>query len=143
MWGRDKVVHKKLGGLRGDLALICRRLISLAYIANNTYHLWLTTTFNGSTIIPSETLRNLPPGVRDILLLVYCDNTAIYVHEPLSPGQDRVAILHHNLCQNPTVPASWYHDLLLHGDHSDDTTGTENYIFTAFGLYLSSDACNA
>jgi hypothetical protein len=64
----------------------------------------------------------------------------------------RVAILHHNLCQHSITPissnfnniiASWYHYLLLHGDHSDNTTGMENHIFTAFGLYLSSNACNA
>ena len=102
--------------------------------------------------IPSETLHNLPPDVHDIILLVYCDSTVIYVRKPLPPGQDRVAILHRNLRQHPTTPissnfnniiTSWYHDFLLHGDHSDNTTGMENHIFAAFGLYLSSDACNA
>jgi hypothetical protein len=141
-----------MGGPRGNLSLSRRQLISLACVANNTYHLWLTSTFNGSTIIPSETLRNLPPGVRDILFLVYCDNTAIYVCKPLPPGQDRVTILHHNLHQHPTTPissnfnniiASWSHDFLLHGDHSDNATGMENHIFAAFGLYLSFNACNA
>jgi hypothetical protein len=121
-------------------------------MANTIYHLWLTTTFKGITIIPSETLHNLPPGVRNILLLVYCDNTTINVHKPLPPGQDHVAILQHSLRQTPTFPVSstftniitsWYRDLLLSGDHSDDTTGMENHIFAAFGLYSSSNACNA
>jgi hypothetical protein len=151
MWGQNKVVRKKMGRPRGDLALICRRLISFACIANNTYHLWLTTTFSSNTIISSETLHNRCPGVCDILLLVYCDDTAIYVRKPLPPGQDRVTILQHNLHQNLTTPissnfntiiASRYHDLLLSGDHFNDTTRMENHIFAAFGLYSSPDACN-
>ena len=83
VWGQNEVACKNLGGPRGNLVLICHQLISLACIDNNTYHLWLTTTFNGSNIIPSETLHNLLPGVCVILLLVYCDDTVIYVRKPL------------------------------------------------------------
>jgi hypothetical protein len=59
VWGQNKMVHKKLGGPCGNLALICRQLISLACIANNTYHLWLTTTFNGSTISSHQKLSTI------------------------------------------------------------------------------------
>ncbi len=144
MWGQNKIVRTNLGGPRGDLALIRRWLISLASVANNVFHLWLTTTFNNGTIIPTETLQFLPPGVRDILRLVQHNTSAIYDREHLPPGQDRIDILEHNLRQHPTTPISsnftdiivdWYRDLLLGGDRSDGITGMDNHIFAAFGLY--------
>ncbi len=95
----------------------------MALIANNTFHLWLTTYFNKATmIVPSESLVNVPPGVRDILQLVESDASAIYVGKPLPAGQDRIDILLHNLQSssiNPTsinfedIVVSWYLDLLL------------------------------
>jgi hypothetical protein len=45
VWGENEVVRRNLGGPRGDLALVRRRLILLASVANNTFHLWLTTSF--------------------------------------------------------------------------------------------------
>ncbi len=96
MWGQNKIVRTNLGGPRGDLALIHCWLISLASVANNVFHLWLATTFNNGTIIPTETLQFLPPGVRDILRLVQHNTSAIYVRERLPPGQDRIDILQHN-----------------------------------------------
>ena len=78
VWGENDVVCRTLGGPRGDLAIIRRRLISLASVANNTFHLWLTTTFNGRVIIPLDTLQHLPTGVRDILQLVALPTAAIY-----------------------------------------------------------------
>jgi hypothetical protein len=56
VWGQNNVARRNLGSPRGYLALIHRQLISLASVANNTYHLWLTTTFNGSMIIPDKAL---------------------------------------------------------------------------------------
>jgi hypothetical protein len=70
VWGQNKVVRCNLGGPCGDLALIRRQLILLACIVNNTFHVWLPTTFNGSAIIPPNTLQYLPPGVREILKMV-------------------------------------------------------------------------
>jgi len=43
VWGENEVVRRNLGGPRGDLAIIRCRLISLASVANNTFHLWLNT----------------------------------------------------------------------------------------------------
>ena len=63
VWGSNPTVLKNLGGTRGDLALIRRRLISLAVIANNTFHLWLTTFFDGAMIIPPEGLVHVQPGI--------------------------------------------------------------------------------
>jgi hypothetical protein len=146
VWGQNKNVRTNLGGPRGDLALICRRLTSLAIVANNVFHLWLTTSFNNNVIIPLDTLNYLPPGVRDILHLIQNNASAIYVRECLPSKHEQINILKHNLRQHPTNPMSsdftkivigWYRDLLLHGDHSDDTTGSTNHIFSAFGLYDS------
>ena len=147
VWGDNEMACHSLGGPRGDLALIRRRLISLASVANNTFHLWLTTTFNDGMIIPSDSLQYLPPGVRDILQLISLDDAAIYVREPLHSGQDRIHILQNNLRQNSHTPISstfedivvgWYRDLLLDSTHSTDFTGMDNHIFAAYGLCPSS-----
>jgi hypothetical protein len=97
VWGSNPIVRWTLGGIREDLALIRRRLISLAVVANNTFHLWLTTSFNGTVIISPEGLVHIPPGIRDILTIVRNAISAIYVREPLHDGQDRIDILLDNL----------------------------------------------
>jgi hypothetical protein len=146
VWGENDVVRHNLGGPRGDLAIIRRRLISHACVANSILHLWLTTTFNGHTIIPLDSLKYIPPGARDILQLVQRDDAAIYVREPLQSGQDRICILLQNLRQHPTnsissnfddIVISWYCDLLCNGDCSTNTTGVKDHIFAAFGLCTS------
>ena len=145
VWGENEVVRQNLGGPRGDLALVRRRLISLASVTNNTFHLWLTTTINGKMIIPTDSLQHLPPGVRDIFQLISLNDAAIYVREPLHSGQNRIHILQNNLRQNPHTPISsnfediivgWYCDLLLGGNIATDFTGVENHIFAAYGLYI-------
>jgi hypothetical protein len=98
-------------------------------------------------IIPDEALQHLPPGMRDILHLTKQNAAAIYVHEPLHSGQDRINILQNNLRQHQLTPLSsnledviisWYHNLLLSGHHSTDSTGTDNRLFVAYSLYPSS-----
>jgi hypothetical protein len=64
------------------------------------FHLWLTTTFNGSTIMTDEALQFLPPGMLDILLHIKQITAANYVRKPLPTGQARIYILHNNLCQH-------------------------------------------
>jgi hypothetical protein len=146
VWGENNVVRRNLGGPRGDLAIICRRLVSLASMANNIFHLWLTTPFNGGMIIPPYALQHLPPGVQDFFNLISLPTAAIYVREPLHSGQERIQILQNNLRQSPLNPLSsnfediivgWYRNLLLGGNHSTDTTGLDNHIFAAYGLYPS------
>ncbi len=145
--GGNEVVRRNLGGPRGNLALTRRWLISLACVANNTFHLWLTIPFNGGMIIPPDALQHLPSGVRDILNLVTLPTAAVYVREPFHSGQDRIHILQNNLRQNLHTPLSsnfedvvvgWYCKLLLGGNHSTDSTGVENHLFAAYGLHTSS-----
>jgi hypothetical protein len=91
-------------------------------------------------IIPDEALQHLSLGMRDILHLIKQNAAAIYVHEPLHSGQDQIYILQNNLRRHQLTPlssnfknviVSWYHDLLLGGDHSTDSTGTDNHLFAA------------
>jgi hypothetical protein len=146
MWGQDNVVRQQLGGPRGNLATICCRLISLACVANNTFHLWLNTSFQGKTIITPEALKHAPQGIHDILLLIKVNTSTIYVRKPLPSGKDRIQKLPHNLRQHRLSPKSsmfynfedtivhWYCDLLLKGISSTDSTGEENHLFAAYGL---------
>ncbi len=57
VWGQDDIVCQNLGGPRGDLAIICCRLISLACVVNNAFHLWLNTSFKEKVIITLEALK--------------------------------------------------------------------------------------
>jgi hypothetical protein len=143
VWGSNPVVRRNLGGTRGDLALTRRQLISMAIVANNTFHLWLTTLFNGNTIVPHESLAHVPPGVRDILTLVGNNTSAIYVHEPLPDGQDCIDILLDNLRSSSVDPSSlpfediivsWFSNPLLGRNQANDDTGVDNQIFQAYGL---------
>ncbi len=115
----------------------------MAIVANNTFHLWRTTLFNGNTIVPHESLTHVPPGVRDILTLVGNNTSAIYVREPLPDGQDCIDILLDNLRANSVDPSSLtfediivsrFSDLLLGCNQANDNTGVDNQIFQAYGL---------
>jgi hypothetical protein len=142
--GTNPIVQKNLGGSRGNLALTRHCLISMTVVANNTFHLWLTTYFNKATkIVPPESLHQVPPGVQNILKLVEDNASAIYIREPLPTGQDRIDILLHNLRSSSIDPTSidfedtnvsWYSDLLLGCDQASDETGVDNQIFIAYRL---------
>jgi hypothetical protein len=86
----DDIVRQNQGGKRGDLAIIHRRLISLACVGNNPFHLWLNTSFEERNIFTPKALKHAPQGVQDILLLVKDNTSAIYVREPLPSGKDYI-----------------------------------------------------
>jgi hypothetical protein len=58
VWGQNDMICRNLGGPHGNLDLTRHQLISLVCVANNTFHPWLTTTFNGSMIIPDKALQH-------------------------------------------------------------------------------------
>jgi hypothetical protein len=145
MWGSNPIVRRNLGGTRRDLALIRRRLISLAVVANNTFHLWLTTSFNGTVKIPPEGLVHVPPGIRDILTIVRNATSTIYVCEPLHNRQNCIDILLNNLRSSTTdlpsssfedIVVSWFKDLLLGDSQANDETGVNNRILQAYRFTL-------
>ncbi len=88
VWGQNDMIRRNLGSSCGNLDLTRCQIISLACVANNTYRLWLTTTFNASMITPDKSLQHLPPGMRDILQPIKQNAAAICVREPLHSGQD-------------------------------------------------------
>ena len=98
------MIRRNLGGPRGNLDLTRRGLISLACVANNTVHLWLTTTFNGSMITPDEALQHLVPVMRDILHLIKQNAAANYVRKPLYSRQDQINIFQNNQRQHQLTP---------------------------------------
>jgi hypothetical protein len=144
VWGSNPVVQRNLGGTQGDLTLTRRWLISMAIVTNNTFHLLLTTLFNGTTIVPHESLAHVPPGVQGILTLAGNNISAIYVRKPLPDGQGHIDILLDNLRSSSVNPSSltfediivsWFSDLLLGSNQATDDTGVDNQIFQAYGLF--------
>jgi hypothetical protein len=142
VWGANKIIRRNLGGPRGDLALICRCLISLSAVAINTFHLWTTTDHDNTQIITPDALQFNPPGLRAIIDSIARPSAATYVREPLSPGTDRINILLNNI-RNSTDPTSstfedtvvtWYFELLLRKKYATNSTGTANSIFAAYGI---------
>ncbi len=98
----DDIVRQNQGGKRGDLAIIHRRLISLACVGNNPFHLWLNTSFEERNIFTPEALKHAPQGVQDILLLVK-DNTSMSANPFL---QARITSKNFNLRQHHLSPIS-------------------------------------
>jgi hypothetical protein len=84
VWGANDTILKNLGGPRGDLALIRRRLILLSKVTINMYHLWATIDFNNTRIINDDALRCHPPGLRSIIQTLKDLTTAEYVCAPLN-----------------------------------------------------------
>ncbi len=56
-------------------------------------------------IVTAEALQHVLPDIRDVLLLVKETTSAIYVRDPLPPGQDCIQKLH-NLRQHRLSPIS-------------------------------------
>ena len=138
VWGANDTVRRNLGGPRGDLALIRRRLISLSAVAINAFHLWMTTDFDGTRVISHDATRHHPSGMREILDSIMIPSSATYVREPLAPGTDHIETLLNNAGYSSfeAIAVTWYHDLLLRGRHVNDSNGVENGIFAAYGVQL-------
>jgi hypothetical protein len=95
VWGQDNVERHNLGGLQGDLTIIHRCLILLTYVASITFHLWLTTSLEGTNIMrPSNMFRWVsaihPPTCQK-------KSSTSYVRKPLPPDKDHIQNLQHKL----------------------------------------------
>jgi hypothetical protein len=115
----------------------------MAVVANITFHLWLTTLFNGTTIVPPESLAH-DHREYETLSLSLVNTSAIHVREPLPAGQDRIDILLDNLWSSSVDPpslsfediiVSWFSDLLLGSNQATDDTGVDNQMFQAYRLF--------
>ncbi len=136
VWGADKTARLALGGTRGDLSLIHRRILTHQKVAIFTVHIWLT---NPSTpVLPktSESFKRLPRTLQQ-LLLDY-SHKRVFSREPVPLGTSTAQRLLDNLRRYIISDTQTfkekairlYKDLLL-GQRADDQTGFDNGIIIA------------
>ena len=142
MWGEDKAAGLALGGPRGDLSLIQRKILTLTKVAMNMIHIWMTNLTMNFLAPTSPRFLRLPPTVQKLLL--HARDSKIYAPEPVPPGTDMTLLLQKNL-REYTIPDNlpfeekairWYRELFLYPEKADDMTGFDNGILIAYGLSL-------
>ena len=95
VWGADETAQFALGGPRGDLSLIRRRILTHQKVAINTVHIWLT---NPSTPVLPQKLENfklLPRTLQQLLL--DCSSKRVFAREPVPSGTSTAQRLLDNL----------------------------------------------
>jgi hypothetical protein len=140
VWGEDEAACLALGGPRGDLSLIRRKLLTLSKVAMNMVHIWMNDSAMNFLAPNSPSFQRLPPTVQQLLLLA--GSNKIYAREPVPSGTPATQLLTNNLCEYTypdTLPFEekairWYRELLLHPDRADDMTGFDNGILIAYGM---------
>ena len=119
VWGEDDDAQHALGGPRGNLSLIRRRLLTLSKVAINTVHNWLTNPSTPILAPTSNSFDRLPSTLRHGL--VPSRDKLVFARRPVPRGTESVNLLMQNL-QNHRVPNTltfeentiiWYHSLLL------------------------------
>lgn len=140
VWGADDDARIALGGPRGDLSLIRRRILTLSKVAMNMVHIWMTDPAMNFFAPDSPSFQRLPPTVQQLLL--HARDAKVYAREPVPSGKDFTQILTNNL-RGYTYPDTlqfeekairWYRELLLHPGKADDMTGFDNGILIAYGM---------
>ncbi len=140
VWEADTEAQLALGGPRGDLSLVCRKILTLSKVAINTAYIWMT---NQSMLILSLDLhgfKGLPPTVQ---LLLYCTHSSrTFACKLVPPGTATACLLTNNLHEYSipdTLPFEekanrWYQELFLNHSQADDMTGFDNGILMAYGM---------
>ena len=95
VWGKNDDARLALGRPRGDLSLICRRLLSLSKIAINTIYIWTTDPELPVLDPKSRSFKYLPPTLRTILL--HSCEKLTYAREPVPSGAALTKLLTNNL----------------------------------------------
>ena len=140
VWGEDEAACLALGGPRGDLSLIRRKLLTLSKVAMNMVHIWMNDSATNFLAPNSPSFQRLPPTVQELLLLA--GSNKIYAREPVPSGMPVTQLLTDNLRKHTypdTLPFEekairWYRELLLHPDRADDMTRFDNRILIAYGM---------
>jgi hypothetical protein len=140
VWGADAEARLALGGPRGDLSLVCQKILILLKVAINTVHIWME---NPSMPILSPNLHGfkcLPPTVQ---LLLHCTHAnRVFARKLVSPGTATVCLLTDNL-RKYSIPVPlpfeekairWYQELLLNHSQADDMTGFDKEILMEYGM---------
>ncbi len=96
MWGEDTNAQLALGGPRGDLSLVCRRLLTLSKVAINTVYNWMTNP-NTPVLAPhSNGFKRLPPTVQQLIRHIH--EKIVFACE-LVPSEITIThLLTNNLC---------------------------------------------
>ena len=101
VWWEDNDARLALGGPRGDLSLIRHCLLTLAKVAINTVHIWLTNPDTPILAHTSDSLDCLPSTLRQLLL--HSSDKLVFAREPVPRGTESVNLLMQNLL-NHRVP---------------------------------------
>jgi len=145
VWGEDNEARVALGGPRGDLLLIRRRVLALSKIAINTIYTWMTDPDTPILAETSLTFQRLPPTFKQLLLQTH--DKIVYARQPIPSGSESATMLTNNLRAHLHPDNSsfeekaiqWYRDLLLNQEQDlDDMVGFDNGILIAYGM---SPAC--
>jgi hypothetical protein len=138
VWGEDANARLVLGGPRGDLSLIQRKILSLSKVAIKMVHIWMTDPSMPVLQANLDFFKRLPPTVQQ-LLHQRC-NKIVFAQEPVPPGTAATQLPMNNL-RNYLVPDTlpfkekaicWYCNLLLNNSRADDMTGFDNGILMAY-----------
>jgi hypothetical protein len=95
VWGKDEVACLALGGPRGDLSLIRRKILTLSKVAMNMVHIWMTDPAMNFLAPNSPSFQQLPPTVQQLLL--HASTNRVYAREPVPPGTPATQLLTKNL----------------------------------------------
>ncbi len=68
VWGDNKNARLALGGPRGELSLIRRKILRLSKVAINMVHIWMTNPSTNFLAPNSVSFQQLPPTVQRLLL---------------------------------------------------------------------------
>jgi hypothetical protein len=140
VWGEDANARLAFGGPRGDLSLVCRRLLTLSKVAINTVYIWMTNP-NTPVFAPhSNGFKSLPPTVQQ--LLCHTHEKIVFLREPVPSGTTTTQLLTNNLCSYlvlDTLPFAkkaicWYLDLLLNHKKVNNMMGFDNGILITYGM---------
>jgi hypothetical protein len=140
VWGADTDAQLALGGPRGDLSLVCQKILTLLKVAINTVYIWM---MNPSMPIPSPDLHGficLPPMVQLLLHCTHANRT--FACKLVSSGTTTARLLTNNLRKYSipdTLPFEvkaihWYQELLLNHSQADDMMGLDNVILMAYDM---------
>jgi hypothetical protein len=96
VWGEDDDdAQLALGGRRGDLSLIQRRLLTLSKVAINTVHIWLTDPSTPILAHTSDSYDHLPSTLWQLLL--HSSDKLVFACKPVPRGTESVNLLMQNL----------------------------------------------
>ena len=101
MWGEDDNAQFALGGPRGDLTLIRRKVLSLFKVAINAVYIWTTIPDTPVLQQTSNSFKRLPLTLHKLILVSH--QNILFVCESVPTGTAATQLLTTNL-HNHTVP---------------------------------------